>query len=99
MHRRLAEIVEEPELKARHLALAAASGDELTLRSLDAAAEMARIRGAPAAAAELLDLAMRLGGDTPERGIRSAAHHFEAGDPGASAVSLLEATIGGPAAG
>ena len=47
MHRRLAEIVEEPELKARHLALAAASGDELTLRSLDAAADMARIRGAP----------------------------------------------------
>ena len=98
MHRRLAEIVEEPELKARHLALAAASGDELTLRSLDAAAEMARIRGAPAAAAELLDLAMRLGGDTPERSIRSAAHHFEAGDP-ARARSLLEATIGGPAAG
>ena len=47
MHRRLADIVDEPELKARHLALAAATGDALTLRSLDEAAEMARIRGAP----------------------------------------------------
>jgi len=98
MHRRLAEIVEEPELKARHLALAAARGDELTLRSLDAAADMARIRGAPAAAAELLDLAIKLGGDTPERNILSAGHHFEAGDP-ARARSLLEATIGGIGAG
>ncbi len=92
MHRRLGEIVEEPELKARHLALAAASGDELTLRSLDAAAEMARLRGAPAAAAELLDLAIRLGGDVPERRIRSAAHHVDAGDPG-RARSLLEEAI------
>jgi DNA-binding CsgD family transcriptional regulator len=92
MHRRLAETVEEPELKARHLALAGAGGDELTLRSLDAAAEMARIRGAPAAAAELLDLAIRLGGDVPERRIRSAAHHVDAGDPG-RARSLLEETI------
>ncbi|HYJ10502.1 MAG TPA: AAA family ATPase, partial [Polyangiaceae bacterium] len=92
MHRRLAEILEEPELKARHLALAGAGGDEITLRSLDAAAEMARIRGAPAAAAELLDLAIRLGGDVPERRIRSAAHHVDAGDPG-RARSLLEETI------
>jgi DNA-binding CsgD family transcriptional regulator len=92
MHRRLGEIVEEPELKARHLALAAASGDELTLRSLDAAAEMARHRGAPAAAAELLDLAIRLGGDVPERRIRSAAHHVDAGDPG-RARSLLDEAI------
>ena len=61
MHRRLAEIVDEPELKARHLAMAA-TGDELTLLSLDEAADMARRRGAPAAAAELLDLAIGLGG-------------------------------------
>jgi hypothetical protein len=62
MHRRLAAIVNEPELKARHLAMAATHGDEQTLTSLDEAADMARSRGAPAAAAELLDLAIALGG-------------------------------------
>jgi DNA-binding CsgD family transcriptional regulator len=92
MHRRLAEIVDEPELKARHLALAAASSDEPTLSSLDTAAELAHVRGAPIAAAELMELAMGLGGDTPERRIRAAGHHFEAGDPG-RAKALLEKTI------
>jgi ATP/maltotriose-dependent transcriptional regulator MalT len=92
MHRRLAEIVDEPELKARHLALAAARGDELTLRSLDTAADLAHARGAPTAAAELVQLAMGLGGDTPERRIRVAGHYFEAGDPD-RANALLEKTI------
>jgi ATP/maltotriose-dependent transcriptional regulator MalT len=92
IHRRLADIVDEPELKARHLALAAASGDELTLSSLDTAAERAHLRGAPTAAAELIELAIGLGGDTSERSIRAAGHHFEAGDP-ARAKALLEKTI------
>lgn len=92
MHRKLAEIVDEPELKARHLAMAATHGDELTLMSLDDAADIARSRGAPAAAAELLDLAIGLGGGTPERRILSAAHHFDAGEP-ARARLLLEDTI------
>jgi ATP/maltotriose-dependent transcriptional regulator MalT len=92
MHRRLAEIVEEPELHARHLALAATSADPVTLQVLDEAAQTARIRGAPAAAAELLDLAIGLGGDTPERQIRSATHHLDAGDPG-RARAVLEKTI------
>lgn len=92
MHRRLAEIVSEPELRARHLALAASGGDPQTLQSLDGAADLARLRGAPEAAAELLDMAIGLGGDTPERRIRSAKHHFDAGDP-AQALVLLEETI------
>ena len=92
MHRRLAEIVDEPELKARHLAMAATHGDELTLISLDEAADMARSRGAPAAAAELLDLAIGLGGGNPERRILSAAHHFDAGEPTHARV-LLQDTI------
>jgi hypothetical protein len=79
-------------LKARHLAMAATRGDELTLTSLDEAADMARSRGAPAAAAELLDLAIGLGGGTPERRILSAAHHFDAGEP-ARARELLQETI------
>jgi DNA-binding CsgD family transcriptional regulator len=92
MHRRLADIVDEPELRARHLALAATSGDEVTLRALDTAAESARIRGAPAAAAELMDLAIGLGGDTAERRLRSALHHFDAGDQ-ERARAILEETI------
>jgi DNA-binding CsgD family transcriptional regulator len=92
MHRRLADIVDEPELRARHLALAATSGDEVTLGALDTAAESARTRGAPAAAAELVDLAISLGGDTVERRLRSALYHFDAGDQ-ERAHTVLEETI------
>ena len=102
MHRRLAEVVNEPESRARHLALGATRGDAMTLNALDAAAASAHTRGAPAAAAELLELAMRLGGDTPERRIQTAAYHFDAGDP-TRARSLLEEAVtqmpaGGPRA-
>ena len=74
----------------------------MTLNALDAAAASAHTRGAPAAAAELLELAMRLGGDTPERRIQTAAYHFDAGDP-TRARSLLEEAVtqtpaGGPRA-
>ncbi|WP_101952472.1 LuxR family transcriptional regulator [Mycobacterium sp. 3519A] len=92
MHRRLAEIVDEPELRARHLALAATRGDHVTLDALDTAAESARVRGAPAAAAELMDLAIGLGGDTAERRLRSALHHFDAGDQERARL-VLEETI------
>jgi ATP/maltotriose-dependent transcriptional regulator MalT len=83
--------VDQPELRARHLALGATRGDSTILRALDAAAASASSRGAPDAAAELLELAMQLGGDTPQRRIETAAHHFDAGDPG-RARSLLEET-------
>jgi DNA-binding CsgD family transcriptional regulator len=92
MHRRLAELVDEPELRARHLALAATSGDPVTLSALDDAAESARVRGAPAAAAELMDLAIGLGGDTPQRRLNSALHHFDAGDH-ERAAAVLEETV------
>ena len=98
VHRRIAELLVQPELRARHLALAATTGDPDTLDALDGAAEMARLRGAPAAAAELLDLAISLGGDTPERRIRLAAHHFQSGDPG-QARALLERIIAQPSQG
>ncbi|MFC7673338.1 AAA family ATPase [Mycolicibacterium sp. GCM10028919] len=80
MHRALAEIEAAPEVKARHLALATTSFDETTLAALDAAADAARSRGAPAAAAELLDLAIGLGGDKPSRRVRAAGDHFQAGN-------------------
>lgn len=92
MHQTLADIVTEPELQARHLARAATGADYPTLRALDHAADAARIRGAPAAAAELLDLAIALGGDTPQRRIAAAGHHFKAGETG-RARALLEQAL------
>jgi DNA-binding CsgD family transcriptional regulator/tetratricopeptide (TPR) repeat protein len=92
MHRQLAHTSEQPELKARHMALAASSADPETLSALDDAAAAAHYRGAPAAAAELVDLAIGLGGDTPERRIRAAENHFKAGDAD-RARALLKPTI------
>lgn len=89
MHSALSRAEVLPEVKARHLALATTSHDPTTLETLDAAAEAARARGAPAAAAELLELAIRLGGDTPRRRIRSSRNHFHAGNFG-YARALLE---------
>ncbi len=74
------------------MALATAGADAETLRALDAAATFARARGAPAAAAELLELTIELGSDTPSRRIRAAEHHFTSGDVN-RARTLLESTI------
>ncbi|WP_370332623.1 LuxR C-terminal-related transcriptional regulator [Mycolicibacterium hippocampi] len=93
MHRRLADVIDEPELKARHLALGATAADPETLEKLDDAARSASARGAPAAAAELLDIAVRHDPDsTPQRRIRAARHHLAAGDPRA-ARALLESVV------
>ncbi|MGV0873214.1 AAA family ATPase [Mycolicibacterium sp. XJ879] len=92
MHRRLADVAVEPELRARHLALAATNGDAETLQALDDAAASAQARGAPAAAADLLNLAIGLGGDTPQRRMLLATHTFDAGDP-VRARTLLEQSI------
>jgi DNA-binding CsgD family transcriptional regulator/tetratricopeptide (TPR) repeat protein len=97
MHRRLAAVVDHPELRARHLALGATHGDPATLEALDAAADLASIRGAPAAAAEFIELAIELGGDTPERQIHCATFHFNAGDA-AQARARLEHLRTAPAA-
>src|SRR5262249_25039894 len=80
MHRSLAKTVSLPELRARHMALAASSADPETLDALDTAAAEAVARGAPAAAAELMELAIGLGGDEPQRRIQAAEYHFNAGD-------------------
>lgn len=79
MHRRLADVIDQPEIKARHLALSATSGDQLTLSTLDAAAESTSARGAPAVAAELIELAIKLGGGTPQRRVRAGELQFRAG--------------------
>jgi DNA-binding CsgD family transcriptional regulator len=88
MHGRLASVVDNAELRARHLALAATHGDAATLDALDAAAQLAGRRGAPAAAAEFIELANELGANSPEGRIRCAAFHFKAGDAARARVIL-----------
>ena len=60
LHRRLAEVVDDIEQRARHLAEAAEAPDAATAAALDAAAEAAVARGAPIVAADLAERAGRL---------------------------------------
>lgn len=92
VNRALSATVDHPELKARHLALSATTGDAATLASLDDAADAAVARGAPSAAAELIDLAIGLGGDSQERQLRHAELLYRCGSPERARV-LLEALI------
>ena len=85
-------MVEAPEERARHLALGALRGDKETVRALDQAARQTRARGAPAAAAELLELAQRLGAEEPGRRVQLAEYLLDAGDSG-RARRLLEEVI------
>jgi DNA-binding CsgD family transcriptional regulator len=97
LHRRLAQAVLDPEEHARHLALATDGPDAGVAQTLEDAAGLARSRGAPAAAAELLELA---GTRTPQgraedrwrRTLDAGRYHFEAGDT-QRARTLLETTI------
>lgn len=60
LHASLADFVEEPEQKARHLALAADGPDEEVAAALEAATVSAARRGAPGTAAELAEQAAGL---------------------------------------
>ena len=60
LHAAIAERVREPEERARHLALAATGPDETVASALEDAARGAVARGAPAAAADLFERALRL---------------------------------------
>src|SRR5438132_3039378 len=57
-HRRLVELAREPEVRARHLALATEGPDASVAAELDAAAAHTAARGAATAAAELARLAL-----------------------------------------
>lgn len=92
LHRRLSDLVEDAEERARHLALAATGPDADAVGALDAGAVHARRRGAPMAAAELLELAISLGADDPARRVQAARDHFNAGDP-VRAKELLRVAI------
>jgi len=85
LHRRLAQVVVDIEERARHLALATTGPDTDAAASLDEAAARARSRGAPEAAAALLEEACRLTPteDLEARGKRTreaAMCHYLAGE-------------------
>jgi DNA-binding CsgD family transcriptional regulator len=84
-HARLADVTDDEEERARHLALAAEGPDATVAAVLDAAAPNALARGAPAAAAELSEIAATLTppGDPSARRRRrlaAAEAHRVAGD-------------------
>lgn len=97
VHGHLAELVSDPEERARHLALAINKPDHELALALDEAARHARTRGAPDAAAELGELAIRLTPAEDNREIRrrsleTAEYHFDAGDA-MRAIALLGEAI------
>ncbi|MDX6585277.1 MAG: hypothetical protein QOI10_4461, partial [Solirubrobacterales bacterium] len=93
LHARAAALVDEPEERARHLALAADAPDEVVATALDDAARRAQARGAPDAAAALLEQARRLTpGPSWRRGVEAAERHLEAGDA-ERARTLLEEVL------
>jgi DNA-binding CsgD family transcriptional regulator/tetratricopeptide (TPR) repeat protein len=85
VHMRIAEIVEDPLLRARHLALSRDKPDADVARVLDDGARLAADRGASAVAAELAEQALRLtpvdGRDERHRRALAAARaHHAAGE-------------------
>jgi DNA-binding CsgD family transcriptional regulator len=97
IHRRLAQVVSDPEERARHLALAAEAPDREVAAALDDAAKLARLRGAPDAAAQLAEMASRLtppelADEALRRTTAAAEYHFEAGDM-ARAHTLLDEVV------
>jgi DNA-binding CsgD family transcriptional regulator len=97
VHRALAGAVADVEEQGRHLALAAEGPDSGVASQLDQAAEHAAARGAPAAAAELCELAAGLTppGDAVEtrrRRLDAAEFHRLAGG-GERAAELLDGLL------
>lgn len=103
LHRRLAEVVSDPDERARHLALSTIEPDESVALELEAAALRTRARGAPDAAAALADQARKLTpadrpADIARRTIAAAVASLEAGasDRAAELLEPLAASATGP---
>jgi DNA-binding CsgD family transcriptional regulator len=96
-HRLLAELLDEPEEQALHLALGTQDPNERAAGRLETAARRAAARGAPDAAAQLAEHASRLT-PTPwspmdcRRRLAASDYHTQAGD-GPRARALLHALI------
>ena len=86
-----AEIADDEEERARHLALAASAPDAAVASTLDAAAARAAARGVPEAAAELAVHALRLtalDADRLRRGLAYATYLVAANRPGPRGASV-----------
>jgi len=97
LHGRLAALTIDPEERARHLALATEGPDGAVAATLEEAANHARARGAPDAAADLVDLACRmtapsLATDLRRRRLAVAEYRFDGGDA-TGARRVLRETI------
>lgn len=97
LHARAGSEVSDPEERARHLALAATGPDEAVASALEAAASRADARGAPPAAAELYERAVRLTppvarGDVLRRTMHAAFSIFQSGD-GQRARMMLDDVV------
>ena len=101
LHARLAEVVDDPDEQALHLALAASGPDAQVAATVEDAARRARARGAPQAAAELWDRARMLtlpdDADAWRRAIEAAECHLEAGDTDRARLLLEEVVARVPA--
>lgn len=98
-HRHLADVVTEPEERARHLALGCPGPDKEIAAELDAAVKLVSLRAGPAAAADLMELAIaRTPSSDPEdlakRHLSAALLWSNAGDL-ARAQNLVEPLIAG----
>ena len=101
LHARLATVLDDPEERAGHLALAAERPDATVAAELDEAAQRARARGAPDAAATLWEQARRFtpgahAVDACRRGIEAAECHFEAGETERARTLLEEIVAASP---
>jgi DNA-binding CsgD family transcriptional regulator len=102
VHRRLAQVLDDPVARAVHLAAAVDGPDVGTAEELERAALTARSRGAPALAAELAEAAARATpDDQPEdRGRRSRAaarDHLSAGSSARALALARELVAHAPA--
>jgi DNA-binding CsgD family transcriptional regulator len=104
-HARLAGVLDDPEARARHLALSADGPDESVAAALDGAAVSAQRRGATVVAADLAELAVGLTppADTPalvRRELTLAGYLAAAGstdDAQARLIQALQRQVPGPA--
>ena len=85
LHARLADLELDPEERARHLALATTGGDATVADSLEQAAQHAVLRGAPASAAQLAELAAQRSPRDDQEGrwrrmIEAGLRHATSGD-------------------
>ena len=98
LHADLARLVEEPEQRARHLALSSSRPSAALADEIEIGARAAAARGASAAAAELLEMAATLTPpdneeDRRRRTIEAAREYKPAGLPGRGR-ELLESALG-----